>query len=161
MKPQRKIKDISFRKFDSMDIVSFRKDLSESELCRNPPDSLDLLVDLYNDTLSDLVDKYAPLETKPMVVREMQPWFNSDIKEAKQERRKLERKSKRTKAPDDEVAFKHQKNKVNFMLKSARTNFFSDLIKKNGSNQKALFKTLLCFACFSIMYITIMYMSYP
>ncbi len=73
----------------------FRSDLSKSNLCENPPDSLDLLVEKYDATLSELIDKHAPLKTKKVVVRQMQPWFNQDIKVAKQLRRKLERKSKK------------------------------------------------------------------
>ena len=70
----------------------------------------------------------------------MQPWFNHDIKVAKQARRKLERKSKKTNSQTDCDAFKKQKNMVNHMLKDARTDYFSNLIKENGSDQRALFK---------------------
>ncbi len=139
-KPQHVIKEVTYRKFDSIDMDSFRKDLASSELCTDPSDTLDLLVEQYNDTLTGLADKYAPLQSKEMAVRQMQPWFNNDIKVAKQLRRKLERKHKRTDSLSDSVAFKKQKNKVNFLLRDAQTNYFSNLIQQNGSNQKTLFR---------------------
>ncbi len=139
-KPEQVVKEVSFRQFDSMDIDAFRKDLSQSELCTNPANSLDLLVDQYHSTLVSLVDKHAPLQTKEMVTRPMQPWFTHEIKVAKQLRRKLERTSKKSKCPIDDMDFKRQKNKVNFLLREAQTGYFSNLIKENGSDQRALFK---------------------
>ncbi len=139
-KPVHVVKEISYRKFDDIDIDEFRSDLSQSDLCKNPPESLDLLVEKYNTTMAELIDKYAPLKNKKVDVRQMQPWFTHDIKVEKQYRRKLERQSKKTNLQTDNDAFKTQKNKVNFMLKEARTGFFSNMIKENGSDQRALFK---------------------
>ncbi len=79
-KPPPIVREVSFRKLNDVDIDSFLTDLYPSELCHNPSQDLDALVSQFNGTLSRLVEKHAPLKTRSMVERPIQPWFNDDIK---------------------------------------------------------------------------------
>ena len=45
----------------------------------------------YNNTLSEVMNRYAQLKTKNMVVRPTVPWYNDNINAAKRLRRKAER----------------------------------------------------------------------
>ena len=62
----------------------------------NPPFEPALLVDCYNTTLAELLDRHAPLKTKTVTVRRQEPWYSEEIREAKRARRRAERKWRKT-----------------------------------------------------------------
>ncbi|KAK2156513.1 hypothetical protein LSH36_211g01021 [Paralvinella palmiformis] len=66
---------------------AFLADLRVSSLVLDPPDDVDHLVDLYDNTLRDIVDQHAPLRTKEMPSRPMLPWYNKNIQAAKRHKR--------------------------------------------------------------------------
>ncbi|KAK2169189.1 hypothetical protein LSH36_12g34021 [Paralvinella palmiformis] len=84
-------KVISYRRYKSIDKEAFLADLRVSSLVMDPPDDVDHLVDLYDNTLRDIVDQHAPLRTKEMPSRPMLPWYNKNIQAAKRHRRYCER----------------------------------------------------------------------
>ena len=49
----------------------FMSDLLSEQLITQPPSSLSDLIELYNSTLSSLLDKHAPLITKPISSRHL------------------------------------------------------------------------------------------
>ena len=51
----------------------------------------------YNSVLKDIVDKHAPEKSRVIVVRADAPWYTSELVKEKRLRRKLERKSNKTK----------------------------------------------------------------
>ena len=90
-KPIAEKKTIAYRKLKDIDMDSFMKDLLTSQLCTNPQDDLDLLVDMYNDTLQNLLDGHAPLQTKQVTVSQQTKWYNEDIAMAKNPEEKQKR----------------------------------------------------------------------
>ncbi len=140
-KPPPVFKHTEFRRINDIDIEQFRKDISDSDLCRNPPlGDLASLVGMYNSCLSDLLDTHAPKCEKDLPVRPRQEWFNNDIKIERQLRRKYERLYKRTKLTCHEDMLRNQKNKVNIMCRSARCEHYSKKVQECGTDQKALFR---------------------
>ena len=73
---------LSFRKIKAIDTTIFMADLSASRLCKDPPSDLEKLVDCYNTTLVDLLDRHAPLKTKTVTVRPQVSWYSEEIREA-------------------------------------------------------------------------------
>ena len=59
-------------------------DISTSTLCLNPATSAASLLKQYDTTLSTLLDMHAPVLTRTITIRPNVPWFNGDIKMAKQ-----------------------------------------------------------------------------
>ena len=51
-------KTVTYRKLKDIDMDSFMKDLSKSQLCTNPPDNFDQLVNMYNNTLQNLLSMH-------------------------------------------------------------------------------------------------------
>ena len=76
--------------------------------------------DLYNTTLSDILDQLAALKTREIAIQPMVPWFNEDIKLAIRERRDAERKWRHASV-----------NKAE--LDRAQHEFYKDLISENSS----------------------------
>jgi hypothetical protein len=88
------------------------------------------------------LENHAPEQERLISLRKPTPWSSADIKPEKQKRRRLERKWRGTRLQVDYDRFKQQRNKVNAMLNTFRIKYYSDLIRKNANNPKALFKIL-------------------
>ena len=119
-KPPPITKKVTYRKIKAID---------KKKLCVNTPDALNQLVECYNRTLSQALDRHAPICTKSIKSRPLVPWFNEKIKAARREKRKAERKWRRTRSLDD----------TNRLMNEARTQFYHNFIEENNTNQKNLF----------------------
>ena len=70
---------MTFRKLKNIDIAEFSSDIASSMLCASVQwDSIETLSDC---TLTDILDKHAPLKTRIMINRPKIPWFNDDIEQ--------------------------------------------------------------------------------
>ena len=58
--------------------------------CHNADPDPEKLADTYNNTLGLLLDRHTPITSKKVIFRPNVPWINSDIIEAKRQRRKAE-----------------------------------------------------------------------
>ena len=140
-KPQLTVKEVSFRKTKAINIDAFRDEL-RSQLCQNPPSTLPDLVSSYNSTSFRLIDKHAPLRKKTITMRPCVPWFNDEIKAAKQLRRKYERFWRRTGLESDRLRFKNARNHANHAMELARRECCTNFINDNRSDQRKLFKAV-------------------
>ena len=86
------------------------------------------------------LDKHAPLLTKTVVVRPFVLWFNEEIREAKRERRRAEKKWRKTKNAVDLTIFKVKRNTVVSLMNKARKEFYTNFIEENSCDQQKLFK---------------------
>ena len=80
-------KVIIFRKYKGIDLESLKRDLDSSSLCQSTPgviseEGLDELARDYNNTLSALVDRHAPLKFKHVRSRPLVPWYTAEINAA-------------------------------------------------------------------------------
>ena len=140
-KPSVNVKEISFRKTKNVNIELFTNDLRKSALCQHCPDSLHELVNLYNTTLSNTLDLHAPwpVVTKTVKSRPLVPWYSVEIKEARRERRKAERKLPRIRCCSDLLTFKVTKNMPLTLQSDPVVSFTRILyISENSSDQKKL-----------------------
>ena len=53
---------------------------------RDPPNTLDELVECYNNTLRSVLDKHAPVRARHLKSQTRTPWFNDEIVKARRER---------------------------------------------------------------------------
>ena len=75
-KPPLPTKTMSFRQYKKIDKEEFTQKLEQSDLIAHPADSLDDLVGQYNKTLSNLIDKYAPLKAKTVIAYPSILWYS-------------------------------------------------------------------------------------
>ena len=101
--------------------------------------TLSSLVELYNLELTKILDKHAPDKSRVVTIRPAAPWYNTEITSTKRIHRKLERKWRKSKLPDDRLRFIKQNRIVNQLLHSTWSQYYSALIEDNCSNQKRLF----------------------
>ena len=135
-------KTITYRKVRSIDMSGFAADIQTSALILDPPSGLDELVDTYNEILTDLLDKHAPLKTKQMAERPLLPWYSKDIQAAKRHRRQCERLWKRTGLTVHYEMFKAARLFVREQLSSAKSQFYNEKIAKCNGDQKTVFSVV-------------------
>ena len=119
-------------------LESIRSDLRASRLCQDPPELIIDLVSCYNTTLSDLLDKHAPLLKKTITVHPRVPWFNVTVREAKEVSTKHERIWQRTRCESDRERFAKSQNHANHVLKQARRDYYLKFIEENSIDQRRL-----------------------
>ena len=95
-----KVKDINY--------LPFREDIHTSETLNNVTGSVNELVERYISGLSSLVDVHAPLITRSITPRPHAPWYSENLRAAKQLRRALERKWRKTNNDDDKARYREQ-----------------------------------------------------
>ena len=83
-----------FANICSIDLDKFCSDIDNSTIITAQPDDLHVLAELYNSTLSNLLDKHAPLITKS--ITQSNPWYTADLKQVKAVCRTAERKWRQT-----------------------------------------------------------------
>ena len=105
-------------------------------------DNIDALSDCFNTTLTDIMDKFAPLKTRTMINRPKVPWFNDDIKQFKRQRRRLEKRAVKTDLPGDWNNYHKVRNQHSAFLKSARVTYYSNLIDQCAGDSRKLFRVV-------------------
>ena len=136
-------KELTFRKLKNIDIAEFSADIASSMLCTSVHwDNIDALSDCFNMTLTDILDKHAPLKTRIMINRPRIPWFNDDIKQLKPKRRRLEKKALKTDLPGDWKNYHKVRNQYSAPTESARLNYYSNLIDQCAGDSRKLFRVV-------------------
>ena len=127
----------------NIDIAAFSADIASSMLCASVHwDNIDALSDCFNKTLTDILDKFGPLKTRTMINRPKVPWFNDDIKQLKRQRRRLEKRAVKTDLPGDWNNYHKVRNQYSAFLKSARVNYYSNLIDQCAGDSRKLLRVV-------------------
>jgi hypothetical protein len=135
-------KQITSRKYKSLDHEALKKDIESSVLITSPASDVCAAVEQYNDTLSSLLDQHAPLFTKTVVPRIQQPWFSDSLHQLKRDRRKAERRWIKSGLTVDFEIFKNARNEYNVALYNAKCSFYNSKILDCGNNFKAMFSII-------------------
>ena len=115
-----------FRNLRAMDRAAFQEDL-QSELSS----LTDPAADQLDAALRTVLDKHAPVQKGKVSSRKPSPWFSllgNDVLQAKQARRKAERRWRSTGLTVFKDLYKRAKNYVTFLVHKAKCSFFSNKI---------------------------------
>ena len=139
-KPSIPKKKIQYRKWKDIDMDSFIKSIQDSEPINHPSDDLSELVDMYNDTLKTNLEKVAPLITKEVTDRQKCPWYCDEIKLAKQERRKAERRWRKTKLTVHYNILKEKQKYVSQLCSDTKSTYLCNIIQQYETDQRKLYQ---------------------
>ena len=129
------------RNFKCLNVEDFLHDLQRDLIDEMPTESgCDEMVEHYELTLKNTIDKYCPLSVKMRTIRPRKPWYNNTVHEARRVRRRLENKWKKRKAVSDKDSYLEQKVLVDGMITKAKSEYFQD--KLFSANSKEQFKVL-------------------
>jgi len=130
----------SFREYGKLNHAHFTEVLNDK--LDSFPDSHDpnILVESFNNLTSSTLNEMCPLVTKEVTLKHSLPWYNDTIHRARQERRRLERKWKKSRAEEDEDCLQKQKKLVGKLIIESKINYFSE--KCTSANTKEMFRTI-------------------
>jgi hypothetical protein len=140
-KPSAPTKTVKFRKYKNIDVDSFKADILKSDLITCPEAGLEHSITQYNSVLSDLLDNHAPELEKKITLRPHSPWYSETLHMEKRNRRKLERKWRRTKTSEDKQTYKEKCEFLNELITKTKTDYYSEMVN-NCTDQKQLFKLI-------------------
>ena len=126
MKPAPRNKHAEYRKLKSIDITKLREAIRNFQLHQDPPDDLNMLLDCYNTTLKSLLDEHAPVCSRHVITRSRPPLFNDNIIQARRDRRKAERRWRKT--------------RLVHLMNEARCTHYRQFVDKNSSHHSKLFR---------------------
>jgi len=142
-------KKIRFRRLKDIDVNSFKMDLSNRFAMLHSGDTsadmtiehLDKLVDAYTSS-KEVLDCHAPEIERTVTVRNPTPWNTTDIKGAKTEKRKAEKKWRKSKKQVDYERYRDLRNAFNTKLNEMRRDDLAKKINDNRDNAKNMFRAI-------------------
>jgi len=138
-RPKRPLKYVTCRNIKGIDPEKFRDDLLSSTLITDPPKNVDNLVNLYNKTLSNLIDKHAPLKEKLVVDRPCSAWFGDNVRAAKEERRLAENNWRKSGLEIHRQIYKNARNKYTNTVRQAKSQYIQTQLSESAGNPKKTF----------------------
>ena len=134
-RPQNPKKEVSFRKFRSIDMDSLRADINRSFHPLPVSQCPSEMVHHYNSRLNTLVDKHAPLQNKTITIRPKAPWFTDDIQEAKRCKRRAERRMIKSGLSTDRELYRQECEAYYERIYNARSSYLKKLITDADTKQ--------------------------
>ena len=137
---ERRVRDYHLLNRETMKQDLNNSQLVNTQIIQNLSSSS--ITNLYNSTISTIMDRLCPIRVKVFKRDKSKRWFNKDLRQLKQERRKYERAYKKHPSIENKKLYQKAKNKYTWNLKTARINFFSTNIAKYKNESKNLFNCL-------------------
>ena len=97
---------------------------------------------LYNDTSKKEYDTACPMIEKEIVVKDRAPWFNSEIRLAKREKRRAEYIWRRRRTNSTRNAYSEARNRYNSCIKQRKRDYFTNKIRDAGNDMNKLYLIL-------------------
>ena len=141
-KPHPSRKQITFRNLRSIDTKQLSHDIESSKLVNSHTEGMDVdeIVSLYNNVLQELLDKHAPVQTRTIAERLVQPWMNNNITKAKRDRHKAEILYRKDNSVEHRREYKMCCEVVNDWIQKSKETYFIQKIEECDNDQKKLFK---------------------
>ena len=133
-----------YRKYASINIDNFKYDLQCSAIVKNIYNTNDSnsYVELFTKTLSDIVNKHAPLKRSKVQNRQAKPFITPAIKAQKSVRSRLETVWRNTRQAVDKIAFQTQAKRVAKMIAASKRAYNKDLVNNLQSKPRNLWSVL-------------------
>lgn len=141
--PEKKI--TQYRNIKAVEPDKLVNVVSKSIICQNPIENftnLDELVDQYQHNLSKAIDSVAPIKKKLLVERPMVPWINQDILNSKKQKRKYEKRWRKTRLTIHLQIYQAEKAHMQSLISKAKMNHFKTKIEDCSGNQGKIFKII-------------------
>ena len=137
-------KVVSYRELKSIDIDTFKLEFQNAcdEVISLDTNQFKEKYDLFDKLTRDLIDKHAPLKNRTVKNRLLLPWIDTEFREWRAKRRRLEKKWKRSKSNSDKEAYVNQRRLCATLSINKQKDYYSKKIADAGNDQKKLFDTV-------------------
>ena len=136
----RNMRNINMTTF-KLDIRNRFNELSNIDSNNRTINDLQNLTDAYMST-SKILDKHAPEIERTVTIRKPTPWVTADIKNAKSEKRKAEKRWRKTRNLSDYEIYRTSKNAYNNKLNDLRAKDLAKRINDNRGSSRNMFKAI-------------------
>ena len=130
------------RHWRSFDIDVFVAELKRSRLVTDPPSDITELFNCYDATLSELLDRLAPLQPTKIRTRPSAPWFDAECHGIKAVTRRLEKAYKRKPSPQSEAEWRSQFSIQRALFQKKSVDYWSSAIDSCRGDTKSLWSKL-------------------
>jgi hypothetical protein len=131
------------RSFKNFDRTRFEELFLQTSTVTDPADNVDDYIEQFNESMIKVLDEIAPVKTVTnRRGKKKSPWLSEAAEKAKRERRRHERKWKRTKSEADRIAYRAACRSANTLIMESRRNFFADMISGASNNLRTLWRTV-------------------
>ena len=124
-----KCKTIKYKNLKAIDVDVLNNSISQNLSSVRLIQDVDTQVNLYNNVMTEALDTLASIVEKRIQMRITFPWYNVDLKNAKNLCQKLERLWKKSKLLSHKLVFKKQRDKFNKLLYNSKKSFILSSIK--------------------------------
>ena len=112
--------NVSYRPIHKIDIDAFKADILKSDHIRDPKGHLSDLCKQYYHVLKALLNKHAPITTKTVSQKPVDPWMTPEILNSKRCRRYLERVWRKSRFPLESSRYSKQCHYCNTQMAKAK-----------------------------------------
>jgi hypothetical protein len=99
-----------------------------------------MMVSKYNSEILRVIDQHAPLKSCKIVIRPETKWYNEELREAKQDRRRAERRWRKSRLSVHWQIYIAKRAFVNHLLLKSKQEFYNNLICESSTDSKRLFQ---------------------
>lgn len=131
-----------FRNFKNFDTIAFGNELLRSGLNYVTDISLELYVNVFNSTVSTLLDRFAPWKNVKCSAKVNQPFYTPALHDQKRIRSNLESRWRRHKTDENFMAYKQQAKHFAGLLRDAKAKYYRDLVSTHAGNSFKLWSVL-------------------
>ena len=98
---------VTFRSKKKLDLAKLHNDISEcfSKIDLSTIPDINDLISKYNIPLTEIYDALAPIQSRWLKHRRYAPWYSNDLRQVKHEKRRLERKYRKSGLTVDKQLF--------------------------------------------------------
>jgi exonuclease III len=141
-KPHQQKKTCITRPINRIDLNSFQSDIKDQLPNLHETHQPDVLANELARTLQHSLDKHAPAISKTIAERPLVPWFNDEIKSAKNHRRKMDKNWRKNKTLENRNHLTSARNRVCHLIQNAKTTYYNTSIENCRGDQKKLFNII-------------------
>ena len=131
------------------DLRKLNKSTFEEDLRKSPLTNITSIghlstyeyVELYNSTISELVESQCPLKSRRFR-RTSQKWYTKKLQTLKQLKRRAERRYRKSCSQTDLDLYKQAKHNYTVGLRTSRVEYYALEMEKNKSDPKGLYKVI-------------------
>ena len=134
-------KTIKYRTYEGIKWEQLYQDAACDDLLKVDL-NINELVTEFETKIQAEIDKHAPIKEKRVSVRRHQPWFNDEIKSAKQNLQKLEKNWRSSRSDLDHTNYMQCRKEYQWKLKNTKEEIISSKFTQLQDDGKKLFQLL-------------------
>ena len=127
--PQHRPIRTEFRPIKKMDVAQFEQLLRESSLFTSPASTVDEFTEQIESDVVAALDKVAPLRSRcRRPPKPITRWLSQEAVDAKRQRRRFERKWKRSGSDSDRLNYRRLCRQANILINDSRHRYYSNML---------------------------------